>query len=1111
MGLNRIATITLVLLLMSCILFAAMVRGEGGWITDIEIVEQSGYTLSNYTVVVNLNATNWDGWGYVSSNGSDIYFLDDNGNPLYYWIEYFNATEKKATILVRIPEIPANGRITIHMYFGSTNPYSEYNDRDKVYLFYDDFNDLSKWSETVSTSGGTVTHGIIDGKYRQIFNSTAGAGGSAVAEEIDAVADVSFGLGFVMEVYGHEWFCQGDDEHMNARISLYNGSHVIQLRILSWSFTTFPAPSVVIGGSETTGSAAASGVVNWKLIVNVDGSVKVYKDGTLFAQGTIQPTTFTQLQIRLYTDMGEPAAEPFGHLVDKIMVRSYVEPEPLVRIGVSVPRAQVVLPSNTAYLVHEITYVPNASQFQHSFSATNASTANYVVGTPDPYGWKVYAEPYQSGGTGYENVATLISEVNITLPYSEVLVKNVTLLARTNGTGTLRQLWVKVLNSTGEVVAELTNATLDTGWTENTLTVNANLSGQITIWINATVKSTATAGEEIAVKDVRVYVEYESNPQVTVPWSPNVDFFNCSASHYVELGSPEYLNSSVITFKLIQYLTYNATDYPIQPVYVGDETIGSYSYSVYRVDPANFSQYMTIYALLENKLKTFRTHAKGYDTETILVGEPLTVELPETGNVTVVQLNKTYANVLSVTVRFNETGVFTIVANLTKASLWRLGYGSKSVTVKYGAFSVKPLDVDSKVVNYENLVLQLINSSGVVRELTGNQLFSLSDLWADNYTLVARFKDIVVANVPFELNITTDASTANLPCAMKSLARDYRGLNRSVVFEHNKQLLSVENVSSKYPFSRMRILLNGTGMFKLYINYRGDLPTKVAVVGNVTNLNYFWDGNYLVITGTLGSIGELNVTDLYKLRVEIYDRLGNYMPSWIYAYINNTKYTGAVVEDYLYPEDYVVKLPTSVNGFEFYSFFDGFNESSRVVSINNTDITLKAWFRVPTSIEVRSYQVSSMVLPLLKQEGNETVRVYVEGYLRDYYGNGVPNKPLTVNITNVETKYTKSYNVTSDVVGYFRTPIVELARGKTYIVEVVYGGDDIYVGTLSTVEVKPEELPVAPAVFAVPVEYLLIAVAAVLVAVGAFAAARAARQTVEELREKRRKFVKKKK
>ena len=204
-------------------------------------------------------------------------------------------------------------------------------------------------------------------------------------------------------------------------------------------------------------------------------------------------------------------------------------------------------------------------------------------------------------------------------------------------------------------------------------------------------------------------------------------------------------------------------------------------------------------------------------------------------------------------------------------------------------------------------------------------------------------------------------------------------------------------------------------------------------------------------------------------------------------------------------------MPKTINGFEFYGFFDGFNETARVISINNSDVVLKAWYRVPTSVEIRSYQVSSMsIIPFIKQEG-ETVKVYVEGCLRDFYGNGVPNRPLVVNITNVKTGYTRSYNVTTDASGYFRTPLMELFRGKTYRVKVIYNGDDVYVGTLSTLEVKPEELPTAPVAAGIPIEYYIIGVTVVLIVIGiALTAIRVVRHTIYDIREKSRRFVTKK-
>ncbi|RLE37089.1 hypothetical protein DRJ17_07285, partial [Candidatus Woesearchaeota archaeon] len=962
---KALCTVFIVLILLSStitILTTPLVQAGAEYYVPITVKELSGTNLSDYQIKIVLNSTNFMYWSHiVSANGSDIYFTDSLGNPLYYWIEYFNVTEQEATIWVKVPQIPANGETIIYMYYGGDNPYTDYNDPSQVFDYFDDFSTLKTYNvEPGIFDGGegtfTVSEGVGVGKVSSeghviIYPNVAVKNRFAIrcdCKDLDTAAHSQVGI--ALKGSSEElWFKQVDNDVVNVFIDEFS-----------------KATSVGVTQLWTRNIITDTEFHKFELRY-ADGVFKLLKDGVEIASVSYSLAE-EQYYIAMFMAFNESSELHF----DNFILRKYVDPEPSYEIGFeTVAIKKVKLPSDSLLLIHEITYSPNSTQFSHSFTATNATVAGYETNYTDAYGWRVYANPYQSGGVNYENLVSLVSEVNITLPYSEVLVENVTLLAKTNGTGSLRQLWVKVLNSTGGVVAELTNATIGTDWAEVFLAVNANLSNQITVWINATVKSITTIGEEIGIKDVRVYAKYNTNPQISAPWEPNVDYFNCSASHYVDLGSTEHLNSSVITFKLVQYLIFNTTEYPVQPVYVGNETIGSYNYTVYRIDPANYSQYLAIYALLENRFKTFRTHAKGYDTETILIGEPLTVELPEIGNITIVELNKTYTNVLSVSVRFNETGIFIIETNLTKASLWRLGYGKKAITVKYGAFSVKPLDIDSKVINYENIVLQLVNGTGyVVGELIGNQLFSFDNLWGGNYSLVAKFKDIVIADTPFELNITTDNSTANLPCAMKSLARDYRGLNRSVILEHDKQLLSVENVSSKYPFSRMRILLNGIGMFKLYINYRGDLPTKVTVVGNVTNLNYYWDGNYLVITGTLDSVGELNVIDLYRLKIEIYDRFGNYMPSWIYAYVNSTKYVGAVVEDYFYPEDYVVKLPSSINGFEFYGFFDGYNESTRVVTINHTDVEFKAWYRVPTSIvEFKSFQITSLgLIPFIRQE-----------------------------------------------------------------------------------------------------------------------------------------------
>jgi len=1097
------------------------------------VIDNSTWRLYNARGEYEAGGANDYFWDYVREDGLDIRVFDKDMNQLYFWIERFNYTERKATIWINVTE----DSVEVNIAYG--NPLagkSSYEDPAKVFILFDDFDtlDTTKWLVEVSSQGGVIEVTTIDevsalhiGQYMNYYayiQYKKPIPSTNIVIEMRARAGDNGGEGWGFGYGLKDYNDTTTITYLRHRVSQSGSTggvapyaQVVE-RIISDSV------EATTGGTRAAENPLPADVWSlWRGIItsNTSGDFVIYIESSGAVVNEDKGFTWsTPLPEQAYFALGKKfvntdysEAGGWGdHYVD--WVRIYVADDPASYGSVTVWKVvskAIRLPKESVYLTHSIIYAPNSTQFVHSFTAANTTTAGYEVNYSDIYGWRVYADPYQSGGVSYENNASLISEVDIVLPYTSVAVENLTFYAKSSG-GSYRQIWVKVLDSSGNTIAELTNATVGVDWTKVVLNISTDLSEKLTIWINVTVKSTDSEGVETAIKDLKLHIRYDTNPEVDITEiAANAEYFNCSFTHQVELGNESLLNASVIDFKVIDYLTFVSASYPVQPVFIGNETIDSHNYSVYRIEQANYPQIINATLRLENKLKTFRTHVRGYDTETALVGEPVTIELPTIGNVTIPALGKTFINVTAITLRFTSEGTYTIEANVSLPNIWEVGYARKTITVKYGSFSVNPVDINAKTVDYEDISLILLNatSGSIIKSITGRGLLILSQLWSGNYSIIMKFKDIVVGVVDVELNITTDGTTYTIQVPSAELAKDYRGFNRSVILEYDKKLLSVKSLDIKYPYSRTEIAINGSGTFKLYINYRSDLPTKVSVVGNVSNLNYYWDGSYLVITGTLGSVGVINVTDLYKVRLELYDRLGNLMPSWIYAYVNETKYSGAIVEDYYYPEDYVIKLPAAINGFEFFSFFDGFNESVRVVSINNSDITLKAWYRVPTNIEVKSYQVSSTFIPFIKQEG-ETVKVYVEGYLRDYYGNGVPNRPLIINITSVEAGYTMSYNITTDVTGYFRSPVIELLRGKTYRIEVIFNGDDVYVNTLSTTEVKPEELPAAPAIIEIPVNYILAAVGVALIAFGVFAAVRAARHTIEDLRGRSRKFVRKK-
>ncbi|RLB79669.1 MAG: hypothetical protein DRH17_13440, partial [Deltaproteobacteria bacterium] len=675
---------------------------KGSFFVPVTVCERSGSNLTDYSVKIVLNESNFDGWNnFASAVGKDVYFLDDEGNPLYFWIESFDLSAKRAVIWVKVPQLPAGSEITIRMYFGDPyNPYSMYRNMSMVFVR------------------------VIDGLMLS-FPLDEGEG---------TVAYDYSGNGYHGTIYGATWVDTGDPRLGYALY--FDGNSYVEVDDTSNLLSGLDSATIVVWVKTDSRPGDYAHIAGWRggndfyilhlansdnleMRVNVEGSIRDLNPSFAGNYGKWTMITFTRnvSTVRAYFNVTEVASatdapsgawgssETFrlgmhvgayefyyvGYIAwcrvynrsltleeisdlynyypfeapdnveahGRTLIRKLVVPEPAVSIG-SIVRVVtgLRLPSSSLILVHDIAYSPNSTQFTHTFTAVNTSTAGYEINYTDVYGWRVYANPFDST----ENKAILISEVNITLPYASVLAENLTLLAKTNGTGAFRQLRIRVLNSTGAVIAELTNATIGTSWTEVSLPINANVSGQVTIWINATVASTATAGEEIAVRDVMLFVEYSANPEVVVETlPPNVEYFNCSASFSVELSSSEYLNRTIIKFKLIEYLIYDTTDYPVEPIYIGNETIGGNTFRVYRIEPADYTGTYNIYALLENVFKTFRTHARGYDTETILVGEPLTIELPEIGNITILKLNLTYFNVSKVTLRFYSPGSYTIV------------------------------------------------------------------------------------------------------------------------------------------------------------------------------------------------------------------------------------------------------------------------------------------------------------------------------------------------------------------------------------------------------------------------------------------------------------------
>jgi len=1054
------------------------------YLVPITVSNSVGQALTDYTVKVVLSADNFGGWDLVAPDGSDIYFTDLRGRPLYYWVESFDKTAKTATIWVKVPNIPANGNATIYMWFGGENPYASYNDPAKAFLAYlgppyAPGNPPPGW--TLSTSG-TVSYSSTGTYWDLKVNPGKGSftGGWYITYSYGIAFNLTGVVGileyYILQVV--DWSTGTDHEYIGSTApELSTGPGAGS----NWVWGYWDGTKWVYLAESALDDKA------WHTIMEIHTTAgrKAYEDG-VFKASMSGITSFSPR----FSITAWGGSWVFVNL-KYYYARWYVEPEPTVTLGAVFFTPS--LPSNAVLLNHSITFSPNSTQLTHSFTATYTGTAGYETGYGgDAWAWRVYANPYNATA----NTATLVSNATITLPYTNTLVEKLELYAKTNATGSYRRLWIKLLDKAGNVVVEVTNATVGTTWTLVTLGVNKSLPS-VTIWINSTVTSTASAGEEICISGVKLYASY-STTTTSVVRLERRDYHSVKTVFGVNLTTT-YLNSSTVDLLLIDKLIYNATDYPATPTYIGNSTINGLNYYVYRITNASSAGTYYVYSHIENAIKKIYVKSRGVEVTRVLVGEPFTVEIPITGNISVVEAGLEYINTSTVSLVFTKPGTYTIRANVTRPAEYILGYWDTTIVVGYGLITLSFVDTDGRGIDYEDLVVRAFNrNTEVATETTCRVSVSLTGLTYGIHDISVKVKGVTACTgVTVDLYSATNATSVVLNCTLRRLPADYRGVGRAIISDYDKRIVLSEDISYKYPYSRSRIVLNGTGAFTLLVDYYTYRPTAVSISSNVSITGWYWLDNALVITGTLGSLGEINITDLYKLRVELYDRLGNLLPLTPAVLVNGSAYAGPVVEVYLFPEDYVVELPSAINGFAFYGFFDGFGEPVRAVVVSHSDVTLRAWYRVPTGVpEVEVELLGGTVLSQLiraLQGQPELVEIRVRGRLLDYYGSGVPNRPVLVNITNLETGFTLQLAAVTDPSGYFATEPVEVRRGVAYEVRVAYAGDDVYVESVATETVRVEALPAPEVGAGLPAAWLLLAAACAAALVAAMAVRAAAR------------------
>jgi hypothetical protein len=103
----------------------------------ITITNALSTPLRDYQVRVTLDAS-FD-FDHAQPDGADLRFADENSaNPLNYWIEEYDATNRRGAVWVKLPELPAQVDKTIYLYYGNASA-EDLSSGGRTFDMFDDF------------------------------------------------------------------------------------------------------------------------------------------------------------------------------------------------------------------------------------------------------------------------------------------------------------------------------------------------------------------------------------------------------------------------------------------------------------------------------------------------------------------------------------------------------------------------------------------------------------------------------------------------------------------------------------------------------------------------------------------------------------------------------------------------------------------------------------------------------------------------------------------------------------------------------------------------------------------------------------------------------------
>ena len=113
---------------------------EGFWM-DVNVTNLENRPLENYTFNITIPSDRIP--SYSRLKAGNVYVVDENGNPLYYWV--MRRTGKVFTVFFKVPHIDANGWAVVRIYYGSDNPYRRYRKPAELFVYWEPFNSLKNY------------------------------------------------------------------------------------------------------------------------------------------------------------------------------------------------------------------------------------------------------------------------------------------------------------------------------------------------------------------------------------------------------------------------------------------------------------------------------------------------------------------------------------------------------------------------------------------------------------------------------------------------------------------------------------------------------------------------------------------------------------------------------------------------------------------------------------------------------------------------------------------------------------------------------------------------------------------------------------------------------